>query len=97
MSKKWIIVFLIFVLIIFGFSLRSIADCKSDCQDAYDSEVDSCKTQYDDPDDADTLQMCIDNLRSEYQSCVDECENLDQADSQETKNIFSASMLLTLL
>jgi hypothetical protein len=75
MGKKWIIVLLIFVLIVFGFSLRSIADCKSDCQDEYDSGVDSCKTLYDDPDDADTLQICIDNLRSEYQSCVDECED----------------------
>jgi hypothetical protein len=75
MSKKWIIVFLIFVLIVFGFSLHSIADCKSDCQDEYDSEVDSCKTQYDDPDDADTPQMCIDKAKSEHESCIGECEN----------------------
>jgi hypothetical protein len=73
--KKWIIVVLILVLILFGFSLRSIAGCKSDCQDEYESEVESCKEQYDDPDDADMLKMCIDNAKSEYESCIDECEN----------------------
>jgi hypothetical protein len=75
MRKKWVIVVLIFVLILFGFSLRSIAGCKSDCQDEYESMVESCKEQYDDPDDADMLKMCIDNAKSEYESCIDECEN----------------------
>ena len=88
---------LIFVLIIFGFSLRSLANCKSDCQDKYESAVESCKEQYDDPDDADTLQMCIDNAKSEYESCIGECGNLDQADYHEPKNSFSASMVLILL
>jgi hypothetical protein len=73
--KKWIIVVLILVLILFGFSLRSIAGCKSDCQDEYESEVESCKEQYDNPDDADMLKMCVDNAKSEYKSCIDECEN----------------------
>ncbi len=27
------------------------AGCKSDCRDEYESEVDSCKVIYDDPDD----------------------------------------------
>jgi uncharacterized membrane-anchored protein YhcB (DUF1043 family) len=75
MGKKWIIVLLIFVVIIFGFSIHSIADCKSDCQDDYESELDSCKTQYDDPEDADALKMCIDNAKSEYESCINECED----------------------
>jgi hypothetical protein len=66
---------LIFVLIIFGFSLRSIAGCKSDCQDEYESAVESCKEQYDDPDDADMLKVCIDNAKSEYDLCIDDCEN----------------------
>jgi hypothetical protein len=51
------------------------AGCKSDCQDEYESEVDACKMQYDDPDDAHMLKMCIDNAKSEYESCIDECEN----------------------
>ena len=54
------------------------ADCKSDCQDEYQSEVNSCKTQYDDPDDADQLQMCLDDARSEYESCIAECEDSTQ-------------------
>ncbi len=51
------------------------ADCKTDCQDEYQSGVNSCKTQYDDPEDADELQMCIDNAKSEYESCIVECED----------------------
>jgi len=75
MAKKWSIVFFVFVLIIFGFSLRSIAGCKSDCFDQYQSEVESCRDQYDDPRDAGMLQTCIDDAKREYQSCIDECEN----------------------
>jgi hypothetical protein len=51
------------------------AGCKSDCQDEYESEVDSCKALHDDPDDADMLKMCIDSAKNEYESCIDECEN----------------------
>ena len=49
------------------------AGCISDCKDEYDSEVESCKSQYDDPEDADDLQQCIQDARDEYQSCVEEC------------------------
>ena len=75
MQKKWLIVAFIFVLIVFGFSLRSMAGYKSDCREEYESEVESCKEQYDDPGDADMLRMCIKDAKSEYQSCIDECEN----------------------
>ncbi len=51
------------------------AGCKSDCLDEYQSEMESCKVNYDDPDDADDLRMCIDNAKSEYESCIEECEN----------------------
>lgn len=54
------------------------ADCKSDCQDEYQSEVNSCKTQYDNPDDADELQMCLDDARIEYESCIAECKDSTQ-------------------
>jgi len=33
------------------------------------------RTEQDDPDDADELQVCIDNAKSEYESCIDECED----------------------
>lgn len=49
------------------------AGCISDCKDNYDSEVESCKLLYDDPDEADDLQQCIQNAKDEYQSCVEEC------------------------
>jgi hypothetical protein len=50
------------------------ADCKSDCQNDYQSEVNSCRAQYNDPDGADDLQSCIDNAKSEYDSCLEDCE-----------------------
>jgi len=75
MSKRWMIVVLIFVLILFGFNLRSIAGCKSDCQNEYESAVESCKEQHDDPDDADMLKSCMDDAKSEYESCISECES----------------------
>jgi hypothetical protein len=74
--KKAIFLFIIFfLLIILYIPNKAVAGCKSDCRDEYESEVDSCKMLYDDPDDADMLQMCIDNAKSEYESCIDECEN----------------------
>jgi len=51
------------------------AGCKSNCRDNYNSEVESCKLLYDDPDDADDLQSCIQNARDEYESCIEECDN----------------------
>ena len=28
---------------------------------------------YDDPDDADDLQQCVQSAKDEYQSCIEEC------------------------
>ncbi len=53
---------------------RAWADCRSDCQEDYNSEVNSCREQFDDPDDADELKMCLNNALSEYNTCVNECE-----------------------
>ena len=49
------------------------AGCISDCKDEYDAEVESCKSQYEDPEDGDDLQQCIQNAKDEYQSCIDGC------------------------
>ena len=51
------------------------ADCKSDCQNEYESAVKWCKEQYGDPEDADELQTCIDSANGDYGSCIDECED----------------------
>ena len=75
MAKKWIIVVFVFTSIIFGFSFYSIAGCKSDCREAYDSAVESCKQIYDDPDEAGMLATCLDEAKSEYESCIRECES----------------------
>jgi hypothetical protein len=44
----------------------------SDCKDEYDSAVESCRLLYDEPDDADDLQDCIQSAKDEYQPCVEE-------------------------
>jgi hypothetical protein len=51
------------------------AGCTSDCRVEYDSEIDSCRLLYSEPDEADDLRMCIDNAKSEYDSCVYECSH----------------------
>ena len=51
------------------------ADCKSDCQNEHQSEVKSCKTLQDDPDEADELRICFDDAKSEYEAWVNECED----------------------
>ena len=51
------------------------ADCKSDCQNEYEAAIKSCKEEYNDPDDADELQMCLDSAKGNYDSCLDECED----------------------
>ncbi len=71
---KWLIFFAMAGLLSCG-SSPSWAGCKSDCQEDYQSEVESCKTNYEDPEDADELQMCMDDAKSEYQSCIVECED----------------------
>jgi hypothetical protein len=65
-----------FILPVVLFTMSSAvtwAGCISDCKDDYNSEVESCKLLYDQPEDADDLQQCIQNAKDEYQSCIDEC------------------------
>ena len=51
------------------------AGCKTDCKMAYESEVQECHAQYEDPDDADELKQCIEEAKNTYDDCIDECEN----------------------
>jgi|APFre7841882654_1041346.scaffolds.fasta_scaffold53755_3 hypothetical protein len=63
----------LFILILtYGGQAR--ADCKADCQSEYQSQVNLCRAQYDDPDDADDLKTCMDDAKKEYDSCLEECE-----------------------
>ncbi len=59
----------------FGSIFCAWAGCKSDCKDQYESEVESCNSIHDDPEDSDDLRMCIDNAKDDYDSCIDGCEN----------------------
>ena len=51
------------------------ADCKSDCQNEYESEIKSCKEQNADPEDAEELPSCIESANEALGSCIDECED----------------------
>ncbi len=51
------------------------AGCISNCRDEYDSEVDSCRNQYDDPDDAEDLRQCIDNAKDDYDDYTRKCRS----------------------
>jgi len=51
------------------------AGCVSDCKDEFDSAVESCKSMYDDPEDADDLEQCIQSAKDDYQSCIEDCKN----------------------
>jgi hypothetical protein len=68
---KFLIALFILTLMYGG---QARADCKADCQNEYQSGVNSCRTQYDDPDDADDLKTCMDDAKKEYDSCLEECE-----------------------
>ena len=71
-----------FILLAVLFTMSSAmiwAGCKSDCHDEYDSAIKSCKSQDDDPDDADELRQCIQNAKDEYESCIEECDSLVHA------------------
>ncbi len=71
--------FLISLAVIFVLYLPNAwGDCKSNCQSDYESTVKSCKEQFNDPDDADDLQMCLDEAKGDYDSCIGECEDSTQ-------------------
>ena len=62
------------VLILFG--SQAWADCRSDCEDDYRAEVESCKSLHDDPNDPDDvgeLEVCMESAKKEYESCINEC------------------------
>jgi hypothetical protein len=76
MRAGWIAKRVFVMLTLFGASTALIwAGSVSDCRDDFDSEVASCRSLYDEPDDADDLQQCIQDAQDEYQSCVEECTN----------------------
>ena len=62
------------VIVVFLFTPHAWADCKSDGPNDYQSVVNSCRANYDDPDDAEDLRTCMDDARKEYESCLEECE-----------------------
>jgi hypothetical protein len=54
------------------------ASCVEDCKEEYNSAVRSCKALFDEPADADDLQVCIESAKTEYQSCIEACDDDDE-------------------
>ncbi len=77
-AKKWLTFVVVFMLITSGLNIRAIADCRSDCDNEYESDIKSCKDQNDDPSDAEDLKTCMDDAGNQYQSCIDECQESSQ-------------------
>ena len=75
--KKSALIMTIFLLsfVSVGVPFPVWADCKSDCRGQYDSGVKSCNSFYGDPEDSDSLEICIDNAKDEYDKCLEECGN----------------------
>ena len=48
--------------------------CKSDCRDEYQSEIESCHQQYDDPEDALDLQTCLQDAKDQHDDCIRNCD-----------------------
>ena len=65
----------LFLFISMASALMIHAGCVSDCKDEFDSAVESCKSMYDGPEDADDLEQCIQSAKDDYQSCIEDCKN----------------------
>jgi len=63
------------LILLIASSLLGGAGCVSDCKDDYESAVAHCKLMYDDPDDADELEQCIQSAKNDYAFCIDECKD----------------------
>ena len=74
-------VLLCLMIIVFLYGSNAWCDCKSDCQGEYQSDVESCKSNYNDPEDADDLKQCLDDAQKQYQECIQECANEDSSQS----------------
>jgi hypothetical protein len=67
-------VFIVLAMVVCFFVPQVWADCKADCQNDYQSEVESCKKLFDEPDDADELAACMDTAKNDYEACIKDCE-----------------------
>jgi len=66
---------MVLAIVIFISASSAGAGCKSDCLADYQAEIDSCRTNYTDQEDAEELQLCMDDAKKEYDACIQECED----------------------
>ena len=66
---------MVLAIVIFISASSAGAGCKSDCLTDYQAEIESCRTNYNDPEDADELRICMNDAKKEYEDCIRECED----------------------
>lgn len=55
-----------------------LADCKSDCEDQYESKIRLCSSLLSNNDPA-SLEACMNNAESAYDTCLNECEDENES------------------
>jgi hypothetical protein len=66
---------ILFAMLLLSAATLVWAECKTDCKDEYEVAIESCKSSYGDPADAEMLSHCIQTAKYEYESCIEECED----------------------
>lgn len=56
---------------------EALADCLSDCQDAYESAMAACQEKLSDAGQEIQLQQCLDSAQEQLGQCNAECEMPD--------------------
>lgn len=72
--------FVLFVFLVLFCVSSAGAFCKEECEQDYKTATESCNIEYNDPDDADLLQECLDQAKNDYDSCLEEC--MDEWDEE---------------
>lgn len=63
----------LFAALAVGMPVLVYAACKSDCRDEYESAREDCVLLHEGPDEADDLQMCLQEAKDDYDECISEC------------------------
>jgi len=73
------------VIMILGFSIdaqsavSARADCRSECENQYESNIQMCSSLLNRGAKPDALEVCMINAERVYDTCLDECEDRNEA------------------
>ena len=55
------------------------ASCRSDCDDQYASNIQSCSSLLNGSSNPESLEACMNNTERTYDTCLEECEDVNEA------------------